>query len=733
VSVCVSRSELLLVADNALTVSVYHQRETGRRWWSGGSAMSASEDESGLLSLVWSFVVPRGGVLPSVHRISHLGSGYVDPYNAETGRHQVLVVVTAALEVFCLDTNTRQLLWSQSLPDGKTAQEEEEEEEGDGERDGSGDSRSQAARGGMERSSVESEGDAVSLLINPHPMRVNDSGVVVVGVRRSGSALGRHFSYFASSCRSGVLRWHHDATDFLSSSDAVDAAHILHDQHDVHTGEVEWRNYREAFLDALPHSHHQSAFDTRMTLTQLTPPQQRQGQVGSKQAEREKGESSARASARIASALPSSHLAVAASARLAHSDAEHIPHPNAIVAHTEDGIELMSFYTGRPLAHLALSRQELHADINGDGVIDHVQIVSQQQPLTASASSPSPSLPWLSSPLSSPCTALVSSAIPPSSHLFNVSLCTSGLDRLLSSLHWERGGGRKRDERIVSSIPISQSLLGRRHIRIPSHKRNTALPADDGSDAAFVQEAGGEEREGDGQRGGGGEAQVRQQREINADEDSDPRRTQDVEWVAAPLAMRPPVIAASESSPSSPLLLYFLSSSGLLTAVDGRGRKQFARRTVAQFESSAGRPHLTQRLQPYDMRSDSAADCLLLSGVSRVVVVNRYDGSDVMQAHLFSPDATLLAPPVTGDLNGDGYADIVLTVSDGFDVVVVAVHRGSQLFPRLLLVLTASIALLVAAHVACAHSELSRRQLQSLQSRFDSRQIVAPSETHMQT
>lgn len=66
--------------------------------------------------------------------------------------------------------------------------------------------------------------------------------------------------------------------------------------------------------------------------------------------------------------------------------AQHSAHsvaPNVLVAHLEEGIEAVHLYSGRTLCKLHLPSPGLHADLNGDGVLDHVQ-VSFLEPLFAS-------------------------------------------------------------------------------------------------------------------------------------------------------------------------------------------------------------------------------------------------------------------------------------------------------------------------------------------------------------
>ena len=69
--------------------------------------------------------------------------------------------------------------------------------------------------------------------------------------------------------------------------------------------------------------------------------------------------------------------AAAASAHVPHMLPAHVARarlpPNVIVAHQEEGIEVLHLYTGRTLCKMLLPPPGLHADVNGDGVVDHVQ------------------------------------------------------------------------------------------------------------------------------------------------------------------------------------------------------------------------------------------------------------------------------------------------------------------------------------------------------------------------
>lgn len=48
--------------------------------------------------------------------------------------------------------------------------------------------------------------------------------------------------------------------------------------------------------------------------------------------------------------------------------------PNVWVAHLRDGIQAVGLHTGRTVCKLHLASPGLHVDLNGDGVLDHLQV-----------------------------------------------------------------------------------------------------------------------------------------------------------------------------------------------------------------------------------------------------------------------------------------------------------------------------------------------------------------------
>ncbi|GLI67342.1 hypothetical protein VaNZ11_011416 [Volvox africanus] len=113
---------------------------------------------------------------------------------------------------------------------------------------------------------------------------------------------------------------------------------------------------------------------------------------------------------------------------------QHLPHnvtANALVAFLEEGVEVLHLYSGRTVCKLHLPPRTLHADINGDGVLDHVSVYHGHTANGADGNEEGGQVPpgELASVsgrghmVSSRCTAIVRSGIPPSETLFKVQVC----------------------------------------------------------------------------------------------------------------------------------------------------------------------------------------------------------------------------------------------------------------------------------------------------------------------
>ena len=53
--------------------------------------------------------------------------------------------------------------------------------------------------------------------------------------------------------------------------------------------------------------------------------------------------------------------------------------PNVVLSRRRHGIEVLHLYTGRTLTQLPLHAHASHADVNGDGTVDHVTGLSSHE------------------------------------------------------------------------------------------------------------------------------------------------------------------------------------------------------------------------------------------------------------------------------------------------------------------------------------------------------------------
>ncbi|KAH9711170.1 FG-GAP repeat-containing protein [Citrus sinensis] len=131
--------------------------------------------------------------------------------------------------------------------------------------------------------------------------------------------------------------------------------------------------------------------------------------------------------------------------------------PNVVVAHQKEGIEAVHLASGRTVCKLHLQEGGLHADINGDGVLDHVQAVGGNG---AEQTVVSGSMEVLR-----PCWAVATSGVPVREQLFNASICHHSPFNLFPHGEFSRNFGRTSD---VASLEVATPILiprsdGHRH------------------------------------------------------------------------------------------------------------------------------------------------------------------------------------------------------------------------------------------------------------------------------
>lgn len=207
-----------------------------------------------------------------------------------------------------------------------------------------------------------------------------------------------------------------------------------------------WKAYTSALLGELPHSWSSPA-DTRLSVSHFQ--RQPQGQMAAENERRRKRESRKR---RRRGGILSSLVEVPFTAKLPHDELEHLQHPNVVIAHTESGVMVSSLASGHLLFSVPMpaAPPSLWADIDGDGVVEHVHVVDKP------IGNPSQigSLPA--------CSVLVSRGIPPAGVAFNASLCHSGGAHVPAPLSASSAPARRRSAsraKNPSSVSAADPIL----------------------------------------------------------------------------------------------------------------------------------------------------------------------------------------------------------------------------------------------------------------------------------
>ncbi|KAG4973390.1 hypothetical protein JHK87_030211 [Glycine soja] len=344
-----------------------------------------------------------------------MATGYIDRYKIGQPQKQVLVVVTSGWSVMCFDSNL-QKLWENNLQEDFPHNAHHRE---------------------------------VAISISNYTLKHGDTGLIIVGGRmemqphlqyipflsisfdemkhitvkfHQGSASGtvdlRHFAFYAFAGRSGDERWSRKNENIEAHSS--DASQLL-PQHnyklDVHAlntrqpGEAR----REDTLFKLAHfrRHKRKAL-------KKTPGKAISYPFHKPEENHPPGKDSTKKISNI--------IGKAASYAGSAKSKKHLPYvptitnytqvwwvPNVVVSHQKEGIEALHLATGRTICKFHLQEGGLHADVNGDGVLDHVQAVGGNG---AEQTVVSGSMEVLR-----PCWAVATSGVPVREQLFNVSIC----------------------------------------------------------------------------------------------------------------------------------------------------------------------------------------------------------------------------------------------------------------------------------------------------------------------
>ncbi|KAI3451016.1 hypothetical protein Pfo_007681 [Paulownia fortunei] len=392
-------------------------------------------------------------------------------YNKREPRKQVLVVVTSGWSVMCFDHNLKKL-WDVNLQKDFPHNAHHRE---------------------------------IAISISNYTLRHGDSGLVIVGGRmemqphmhvdpfeeierveknaeehrrsatekdpseNAGTVDLRHFAFHAFAGRSGELRWTRkneniDAQSF-DASQLIPQHNYKLDVHALntrHPGEFECREFRESILGVLPH-HWDRREDTVLKLAHFRRHKRKTlkkipGKTTNYPFHKpEEKHSPGKDVTKKVSNVIEKAVNIAKSAKT-KKPLPYIPTitnytqlwwvPNVVVAHEKEGIEAVHLASGRTLCKLHLQEGGLHADINGDGVLDHVQVVGANG---AEQTVVSGSMEVLR-----PCWAIATSGVPVREQLFNASICHHSPFNLFQHGEFSRGFGRHVD---VSSLEVAAPIL----------------------------------------------------------------------------------------------------------------------------------------------------------------------------------------------------------------------------------------------------------------------------------
>ncbi|KAL2905478.1 Trigger factor [Bienertia sinuspersici] len=367
----------------------------------------------------------------SGRRAVAMATGYVDrTYRKGQLRKQVLVVVTSGWSVMCFDHNLKKL-WEVNLQEDFPHNAHHRE---------------------------------VAISISNYTIRHGDSGLVIVGGRmemqphilldpfeelatskrnteqhrRSAEEAEpvennevvdlRHFAFYAFAGKSGQLRWSRknekieahtsDASMLIPQHNYKLDVHSLHSRH---PGEFECREFRESVLGVMPH-HWDRREDTSFELAHFR---------------RHKRKTLKKLSGKNAN-YPF------------HKPEEHHPPGKDSSKKISKLIGKAAHYAGSAKTKkLHLQEGGLHADINGDGVLDHVQVVGGNG---AEQTVVSGSMEVLR-----PCWAVATSGVPVREQLFNASICHHYSPfSLFQHGELSRGFGRAQD---YNSLEVATPIL----------------------------------------------------------------------------------------------------------------------------------------------------------------------------------------------------------------------------------------------------------------------------------
>ncbi|CAH9088391.1 unnamed protein product [Cuscuta epithymum] len=415
--------------------------------------------------------------ITSGRRAVAMATGVIDRnYNPREPRKEVLVVITSGWSVMCFDHNLKKL-WEVNLQEDFPHNAHHRE---------------------------------IGISISNYTIRHGDSGLVIIGGRMemqphmhmdpfeeieiaektaeqhrrsategeasesSGTVDLRHFVFYAFAGRTGEIRWSRKSESVQAQSSEESLiipqhnykldAHALNTRH---PGEFECREFRESILGVMPHrwdrredtllklAHFQK--HKRKTLKKMPGKSTNSNPLHKPSENHPPGKDTTK---RISNMIGKA-VNYAKSSKT-KKPLTYIPTitnytqlwwvPNVIVAHEKEGIEAIHLASGRTVCKLHLQEGGLHADINGDGVLDHIQAVGGNG---AEQTTVSGSMEVLR-----PCWAVATSGVPVREQLFNASICRHSPFNLFQHAEFTRSIGQHFD---ASFLEVATPILIQRN------------------------------------------------------------------------------------------------------------------------------------------------------------------------------------------------------------------------------------------------------------------------------
>lgn len=415
-------------------------------------------------------------------------TGYIESYNENKSRKQVIIVVRDDLTVLCYD-ETLQLLWEKAVAH-----------------------KAYDIEGMVDKFKV----DQIAVLVSPLSIKAGTVGVVVVGVSMKlkpeyensfkvedgidMTEIGakehpememrsklEHFSVFALDAHNGHVLWKHDGLEVRAEQftmslpqhayklESRDLSRQLH-------GSSDWTVFRQSLINELPHDWH-SKDDTSLRFAQFT--RRHLGATSGSQVKKEKiknVENSQHNTERGAghvfkgdgkfSGVEEPPLSL--SAVLPHDASEHTEYPNVIVSHTKRGLEVISLKTGLPITSLALNEGQSYADLNGDGIVDSLLVLEDSSDVATHGESFAHDGGQLQ-----PCMVLAVSGLPARTQLFNGSLCFNH-----RNLHDPLSQRKKQPPLITAASPLILKAIDPNTMR-EAKVRDVVISINTGSTACY--------------------------------------------------------------------------------------------------------------------------------------------------------------------------------------------------------------------------------------------------------